>query len=200
MPSNLEDPKPRRWTRWEYDRAAEMGLFRPEERLELIEGEILTKVTPQNTPHVTGVILCTEALRNLFGIGYVIRTQMPIVLNDGSEPEPDVLVVPGGPRDYEDHHPTPSEVLLLIEVSDTTLEFDRGRKARLYAAAGIREYWLLNLPERKLEIHRQPRPDGSWGSVTVPDESSLAAPLEAPNASIRISDLLPRAKLAVPPR
>ncbi len=185
------DPSPRCWTREEYHRADELGLFGPEERLELIEGEILQKMTPQGTPHTTSTWLTAEVLREKFESGYGIRTQMPIGIGERSEPEPDVVVVSGSPRNYVDHHPTPEEILLLVEVSDKTLRFDRGRKARLYARAGIREYWIVNLIERQLEVYRDPTAEGVYRSIVRYVETDVVAPLAAPGASVRVADLLP---------
>ncbi len=186
------DPPPRCWTREEYRRAGELEIFGPEERLELIEGEILQKMASQGTPHVTSTRLTVGVLEQAFGDGFEIRTQMPIGIGELSEPEPDVAVVPGGPRDYEDHHPTPEEILLLVEVSDKTLRFDRGRKARLYARAGIQEYWIVNLIERRLETHRDPTAEGVYRSVMSYAETDSVTPLAAPGASVRVADLLPR--------
>jgi Uma2 family endonuclease len=95
----------RRWTRKEYYRAAKLGLFRPEERLELLDGEIIEKMSPQLTPHATGVLDTDHQLGAAFGPGYHVRSQLPLILDDQSEPEPDAVVVPGVPRDYLASHP-----------------------------------------------------------------------------------------------
>ena len=137
----------RRWTRDEYDRMIATGIFHPEERLELLEGEIV-HMTPQGSGHATAVRLVEDALRNLFNVGFDVRVQMPLALGTDSEPEPDVAVVVGPPRDYRDEHPRVA--ILVVEVADSTLSLDRERKAALYARAGIQEYWLLNLTDRCL--------------------------------------------------
>jgi hypothetical protein len=116
------------------------GVFGPEDRLELLDGEIID-MAPQKSRHATAVTLVGEALRTLFRSGATVRVQLPFSLDDRSEPEPDVAVVPGNPRDYRDAHP--SRALLICEVSDTTLGYDRGRKLTAYARAGIPEYWIL---------------------------------------------------------
>src|SRR5205823_6441463 len=105
-----EDPgrHPRRWTREEYYRAAELGLFRPDERLELIRGEIIV-LSPQKPPHYVAIDSGADALKAAFGPGYWVRQQGPLVLGEDSEPEPDLLVVPGSSRDYRDH-PTAAHV------------------------------------------------------------------------------------------
>jgi Uma2 family endonuclease len=180
----------RRWTRDEYYRAAEVGIFRPDERLELLDGEIIQKVSPQKPPHATSVLLGARALTTAFGPGHLVRQQLPLILTTTSEPEPDLLVVPGTPIDYLSSHPKPADLRLLVEISDTTLRLDRTRKLSAYARAGIPDYWLLNLPERRLEVYRDP--SGSrYRSVTIYREEEVVALLAAPDAAIRVADLLP---------
>jgi Uma2 family endonuclease len=183
----------KRWTREEYDRMIEAGIFAPGERVELLDGEIL--MSPQNSPHSTGISLTVEALRVAFGEGYHIRTQMPIALDAYSEPEPEVSVVRGSPRDCRDAHP--SSPLLVVEVTDTTLAYDRDQRGSLYARAGLEDYWVLNLGRRHLEVYRDPVPSSQarygWSYRTVryytADES--VTPLAAPQARIAVADLLP---------
>lgn len=182
----------RRWTRQEYERLVAEGFFQPEERLELVEGEII-RMTPQGSPHATAVSLCGEALRAAFGTNYHIRVQMPLALTDDSEPEPDVAVVTGNPREYRDAHPTTA--LLIVEVADATLPYDRERKANLYARAGIADYWIVNLLDRCLEVYRRPTQAGTANAryadrAVLPAEKSIA-PLATPDKSIAIADLLP---------
>lgn len=184
----------RLWTREEYLKMAEAGVFAPGERVELIEGEII-KMTPQKGPHMTGVTLVSEELRRAFGKGYVVRVQGPLALGPLSEPEPDVAVVRGSPRDYRDSHPTTA--ILVVEVSDTTLVLDRQQKAGLYARAGIPEYWILNLLERALEIYRNPAPSPDhplgygYRSSERLDASASVVPLAASATLIAVADLLP---------
>ena len=132
---------------------AELGLFRPDERVQLLDGEIVT-MTPQNSPHAAAIGKTERVLARVFGDAYWIRIQMPIVLDPDSEPEPDVAVVSGTPADYVQEHPRTAE--LIVEVSDSTLALDRERKALFYARVGIPEYWIVNLPDRCLEVHREP--------------------------------------------
>jgi Uma2 family endonuclease len=184
-----EQPRSRRWTREEYHRAGELGLFRPEERLELLDGEIIEKMT-QNSPHAATVSAVAAMLLAAFGPGHVVRSQLPMALTPRSEPEPDVLVARGAPFDYVADHPTAADTLLLVEVADTTLWFDRTRKRPAYARAGVREYWILNLRDRQLEVYREP--SGSrYRSATVYAEDEQVTPLAAPNATLRVADLLP---------
>ncbi len=184
----------RRWTRVEYDRMVAAGVFSPGERLELIDGEVVA-MTPQGSAHATAVRLVEDALRAAFGAGYDVRVQMPLALDPASEPEPDVAVVQGRPRDYRDAHPT--SAVLAVEVGDTTLVYDREQKASLYARGGVAEYWILNLVDRTLEVYREPAalPDAryGWGYRVTPayGPDDHIAPLAAPRARLRIADLLP---------
>jgi Uma2 family endonuclease len=116
-----------------------LSLFGPEERLELLDGEILQKMT-QGGPHAAVTSRVSRLLAAAFGAGYHIRAHSPLVLTDHSEPEADVVVVPGREFDYMPDHPRATDARLIVEVSDTTLRFDRGRKRAAYARAGIPEY------------------------------------------------------------
>jgi Uma2 family endonuclease len=181
--------RPRRWTRDEYYRAWEAGIFGPEERLELLDGEILQRMGPQ-PPHATAVSKTAHVLATAFGPGCYARQQSPITLHDQSEPEPDVLIVPGTPDDYAARHPGPQDALLLVEISDTTLRLDQGRKQRAYARAGIPEYWVVNLTVRRLHVYREPTGSG-YRSVTHFGEEESIAPLAAPDSLVCIASLLP---------
>jgi Uma2 family endonuclease len=177
----------RRWTREEYDRLVDVGVLGEDEHVELIEGEIV-EMTPQNAPHATAVRLVQEALRTVVGAGFDVRAQLPLALGADSEPEPDIAVVPGSPRDYRDRHPTTAA--LVVEVADATWRFDRERKSRAYAQAGIPEYWIVNLENRTLEVYRDPAGDRyDTEHILQPEEE--VSPLARPDASIRVADLLP---------
>ena len=174
--------------------AAELGLFRPEERLELLDGEIIQKMAPGG-PHAAVVSRADRILAGAFGPGFHTRIQQPLILNGSSEPEPDVVVVPGTEFDYLPDHPGARDTRLVVEVSDTTLRLDRGRKQAAYARSGVREYWIINLLHRQVEVHRDP--SGSrYRSITVYSETDAITPLAAPDVSLRVSDLLP--PLSVP--
>lgn len=114
---------------------------------------------------------------------------MPVQLDGGAEPELDVLVLAGRSDDYPDV-PAASDALLLLEVSDTTLRYDRGTKAWLYAANAVPDYWLINLGARTLEVRRRPE-SGTYQSADVYSETEAVAPLAVPDAPIRVADLLP---------
>ena len=184
----------RRWTRREYEELVERSFFRPDERLELLDGLLLVK-EPQSSSHMTAVRLTEEALRMAFGSGWDVRTQGPIALDTRSEPDPDVSVVRGSPRDYRDAHP--SSPALVVEVALASLRLDRTRKYRAFARAGVPEYWILNLVDRVLEVHREPgRLDDArrrWGyrSVQILGPDAGLSPQAAPGARVSVADLLP---------
>lgn len=183
----------RRWSREEYERMVDGGIFAPGERAELVDGEVLA-MTPQGSAHATALLLAEEALRSAFGVGSHVRVQLPLALDPSSEPEPDLTVVAGSPRDYRDTHPT--SAVLVVEISDTTLTYDREQKGSLYARAGLSDYWILSLPDRTLEVYRDPYPVSQarygWGYRTIQqcNAGDHISPLAAA-ARIAVADLLP---------
>ena len=188
---SMEGVKDREWTSEEFHRAFAVGLFRPEERLELLDGEIIEKMG-EDPSHSVGVGLVQDALAKAFALTDChLRVQHPIALpGGGSEPEPDVTVVRGKRRQYGNNHPTPADALLVVEVSNSTLNYDQGRKAHAYAAAGITEYWILNLTDRQLEVYRNPK-DGLYLAPVVFTVVQSVTALAAPASSILVADLLP---------
>ncbi|HVF09521.1 MAG TPA: Uma2 family endonuclease [Abditibacteriaceae bacterium] len=186
------EPRPMRWTKEQYYHMADMGWF-DDKRVELIEGEII-EMSPVGSTHWACVELTVQALRAIFGPGYVVSAQNAFDAGEGAEPQPDIIVIPGSPRDYKDR--LPSVALLVVEVADTTLVSDRTQKAALYAKAGIPEYWIVNLLRRRLEVHRapaaQPHKFGfGYNDVTTHSAADTVAPLAAPQSSIAVADLLP---------
>ncbi|OLB07913.1 MAG: hypothetical protein DMD98_02600 [Candidatus Rokuibacteriota bacterium] len=184
----------RRWTRKEYDRLVELGVLHEDEPIELVDGQMVVR-EPKLTPHTTATELTAEALRRAFGHGWHVRVQQPVALDDDSEPEPDVTVVRGAPRDYLDAHP--SRPALIVEVAQTSLAFDRRRKGGLYARATIAEYWIVNLVSRALEVYREPARspaahDGwKYTRARMLKPGATVSPLAAPAARIAVADLLP---------
>src|ERR671934_677827 len=152
-----ELPALHRWTRREYARLIAHGFFDEDDPVELLDGLLLIK-EPQSSPHRTAVLLVARMLERAFGEGWFVQVQSPIGLDVRSEPEPDVCVVRGSPRDYTHTHPTRPE--LIVEVALSGLAMARGRKASAYARGGIVDYWIVNLIDRVLEIHREPAPPG----------------------------------------
>jgi len=184
----------RRWTRAEYDRLIELGVFRPGDPVELLGGALVV-AEPQSGPHYTAIYLAKDSLRAAFGPGWVIRTQAPIALDDHSEPEPDVAVAQGTPREYAGEHP--ARPVLVVEVALASVALDRDHKGSLYARAQLEDYWIVNLVDRVLEVYRQPMRDSAsvfgwrYGSRQRLSAESSITPLAAPGVSVRVSDLLP---------
>jgi Uma2 family endonuclease len=183
----------RRLRRVEYDRLVECGMFQGE-RLELLDGLLVVR-EPQKSPHASTVVQVGQVLAAAFGPGWHARTQLPLALDDSSEPEPDVAIVPGVPFDYVDAHPTTAP--LVVEVADSSLRLDRRFKTGLYARAGLQEYWIVNLVDEVIEVHRdpQPAPAAEFGAVYRDvarlGRSKSVTPLAAPQATITVADLLP---------
>jgi Uma2 family endonuclease len=184
----------RRLRRVEYECLVERGLFEPDDRVELIDGLLVVR-EPQNAPHLVALQLAQRELQRAFGDGWNVRPAGPVALDEDSEPEPDLAVVPGDPRDYVGGHP--ARPALVVEVSLTRLDFDREYKASLYARAAIVDYWIVNLVDRVVEVRRRPiTSDAAPYGWTYENMSMLGAdasvtPLAAPFASIRVADLLP---------
>jgi Uma2 family endonuclease len=184
----------KRWKRVEYELLVEMGAFTPGDRVELIDG-LLVVAEPQSSPHYTAIRLVERVIARAFGEGWDVRTQAPIALDETSEPEPDVAVVRGHFRDYATAHP--ADPVLVVEVALTSLTVDREHKASLYARAGRPEYWIVNLVDRVLEVHREPAPAPSapygweYRTVEVLGPGDTASVLAAPSARISVADLLP---------
>jgi len=172
---------------------AELGLFHGQ-RVELIEGEIMV-LSPQKAEHWTTADRVAELLRISFGPAFHVRLQGPIDFGTLSEPEPDVAVVAGSRAQYATHHPRTAA--LIVEVSESSLSYDRNHKASLYARAGIGDYWIVNLVNNQLEVRRDPRPDATqdyghgYASLTVLVPPAVVNPLAAPRVSLAVADLLP---------
>lgn len=139
----------------EYERMGEAGIFRPDSQLELLEGEIY-EMSPIGSSHAACVRALNLLLNQLFGGVLLVSTQNPIRLDDYSEPQPDLALLRWRDDFYRRAHPTSADVLLVIEVADTTVDSDRRIKLPLYAKAGIKEVWLVNLPGEQIEIYAEP--------------------------------------------
>lgn len=176
-----------RWTREEYERMVAKGLFAPDTRVELLDG-IVYDMTPQNSPHASAVHRGLRPLQSIFPDHY-IRIHAPLALSDDSEPEPDLAVVPGQLEDYDQSHPTTA--LLVVEVADSSLGHDKERKIPLYARCGIPEAWLLNVPAKTLEVHREPG-KGRYRIRQVLRLGDTVSPLARPEAQLSVADLFPR--------
>ncbi|MFN3594611.1 MAG: Uma2 family endonuclease [Thiobacillaceae bacterium] len=176
-----------RISRRKYEQMVDADIFGPEDRLELLDGELI-EMAPQKSRHATAISLLDAALRTCFGANHHVRVQTPLALDDYSEPEPDIAVVPGSPRDYRDAHPT--RAALVVEVAESTLAYDRGRKLAAYARAGVPEYWILDLGSSTLEVCRRPMGE-AYGERRILAADESVAPLAGNGRMIRIADILP---------
>jgi len=183
----------KQWRRAEYERLVDLGVFAGE-ALELIDGQLIV-AEPRGAYHASAISAAEYVFRGVLPPGWIVRTQMPVSLDDLSEPEPDLVVVEGRPGDYRRAHP--QHPAILIEIAESSLEFDRVSKGSLYARAGIVDYWIVNLVDHVLEIHRGPEPDPSaphgWRhrAVTRLTPPAIATPLLLPSCAIAVRDLLP---------
>ena len=176
-----------RWTVEQYHQMIETGILTPRDRVELIQGEIVD-VSPQKPVQAVLICLLADFLREqLQGSAYV-RSQLPITLSD-SEPSPDLAIVRGTARSYITQHPLPDDIFLLIEVSNTTLAFDLGTKAEVYAIARIQEYWALDCQENRLHLFRDPR-SGRYQQERIISERENISPLAFPNLILTLDELL----------
>ncbi len=193
MDPTITDPRPYRWTREEFFQMIELGWFQ-DKRVEMIGGEVM-EMAAQLDIHLASITLTGEALRAVFGCGYWVRVQGSLDLSPHGIPSPDLAVRQGSPQAAP--RTIAKSALLVVEVSDTTLAYDRNYKSSLYAAGGIADYWIVNLVQRQLEVYRDPVADSTqlfgfrYNSRTILDPSDKVSPLAAPQASITVADLLP---------
>lgn len=194
------EPRARRWSRDEYYDLAHKGWFRGK-RVVLLDGEIL-EMAAQGNWHSVVLELVERPLRKIFPDDtHWVRTQRPLDLPDGSsDPEPDIAVVPGRPEQYTAH---PSTALLVVEVADSSLRLDRV-KAHAYAAAGVQEYWIIDLAGHQVEVYRRPVADRResfshrFDSIVAFRPGATINPVAAPQASVAVADLLPRQPVTNP--
>ncbi|WP_117237315.1 Uma2 family endonuclease [Thermus sediminis] len=178
----------RPFTAKEYHRLLEAGILREDDRVELIEGEIL-EMSPIGSRHLAAVNRIARLFFQRFGDRAIVSVQNPIHLDPRSEPQPDLTLLKPNPSDYAEALPTPQEVLLLVEVMDTSQAYDREVKLPLYARAGIPEVWLLDLEARRLEVYRKPTPEGFAEARALGPEETVA-PLSFPEARLPVAHLL----------
>ena len=178
----------RRLSVQDYHRMAESGILQPDERVELLEGQLI-QMAAKGTAHRAAVTRIERLLRKQLGDRVLLRFQAAVQLDDYSELEPDIAVVQVDPSYYEDHHPRPTDVFWLIEVSDSTLTFDCEIKAPAFARSGIAEYWVLDVNARKLHVYRSPNQDG-YRSETILSEELTIAPLAFPECVITVQEMV----------
>ncbi|MHB2016581.1 MAG: Uma2 family endonuclease [Candidatus Xenobia bacterium] len=188
----LKHAPTKRWTVEEFHRLFDEGFFSEDDRVELIEGEIVP-MPKQNPPHSGAVLRSTKRLVLAFHETHEVACQLPLDLSEYSEPFPDFAIIPNE-KAIKGHLLETAD--LVIEVSDSRLKFDRGEKASLYARYGIPEYWVLNVKAEQMEVHRNPQPDKSaafgfsWGTREVVARDGEVSPLCRPDVRFKVADLL----------
>ena len=182
----MELAQAHRFTRSDYYRMLDTGILTEDSAVELIEGEVVT-LSPQNHRHAYSITLLTGILVRAFGEGYHVRVQLPICIDEFTEPEPDLAVVTH--RQLADAPEHPREAVLLVEIADSSLAYDRIKKSRIYARAAFPEYWVVNLPEQNLLVHRGPGPNGYQEMRTYTAQETVR-PLLLPNTSLALSAFL----------
>ena len=170
----------------DYYAMAEAGILAPDERVELLDGEII-KMAPIGGRHANCVGQLTD-LMSAVGRRALVWVQNPVRLDTGSEPQPDLMLIKR--RGYSSSHPGPDDVLLLIEVADTTADLDRECKLHLYARAGVSEYWIVDLTERAVEVYSDPSNTG-YGSRRVVGTDGEVSPAVFPDISLPVGQIIP---------
>ena len=189
MDSVMTAVRPHRFTVAEYHRMAEVGILGEDSRVELIRGQIVD-MAPIGAPHLGMVNRLNRLLAGVVAGRGILSVQNPVRLDDGSEPEPDVVVLRPRSDDYQTATPCPPDVLLLIEVADTSLDDDRAIKVPIYAENGIAECWIVNLLDRVVEVYRQPG-NGRYADVgRIGPGKSLDFVL-LPGVTLPVADLFP---------
>lgn len=174
----------------DYYRMADAGLFPPGKRVELLEGEI-KNMMPVGPFHSGVVNRLNRYFQSISNGRWLVTAQNPVRLSNYSEPQPDVVIVSPSADDYTLRHPRPEDVLLLVEVADTSLEYDEGEKLAAYGHAGIEEYWVVNLRDQCVQMHREPHYTG-YARTTVLRAGEFASPATFPDVKVDIASLLHR--------
>ncbi len=188
MMQPADDEPRRRFTADEVMLMVKAGIIEPEDRLELIDGELLI-MSPQDPPHASSVHRLDRRLQRTYGDGYCVRVQMPLAIAELQMPEPDLAVARGGEDTFERRHPAGADTVLVVEITDTSAARDL-RKVAIYAAGGVACYWRLDLQTRRLEVRTQPLADGAYRTVRVlVDDDEVEIPETAVRCKVR--DLLP---------
>lgn len=186
----MAEPLKRLFTRDEYYAMAEAGILKPEDRVELIEGEIY-RMTPIGNRHALCVTLLNDRLSVLAVREQLsVSPQNPVHLNDFSEPQPDLALIERRQIGLSRSHPSPGEIYLVIEVAESSLDYDQRRKVPLYARNGVPEVWVVDLTRHLIEVHREPARDG-YRSVQRLHQGDRIAPQAFPDFEIDIASILP---------
>ena len=191
-PEEARPPYPvRRWSVAEYHQLGELGILSQDDRVELLEGWIVPKMT-HYPPHAFALTQLQQRLGTVLGVDWYLRIQLPIETQD-SEPEPDVVIVRSPPERYLDRHSGATDVGLVVEVADSSIRRDR-RKARIYAGAGVATYWIVNVLDRQIEVHTEPDTEHrQFHTIRILAESDvIALTLDgAPVAEFTVAAFLP---------
>jgi Uma2 family endonuclease len=180
-------PPRRRFTRKEYYRMAEVGILGEEDRVELIRGEIV-EMSPPGRHHRAFVINLTRLLSRRLPEHVSVSVQNPLPLSDDTEPQPDLAVLRSRDVSYKDREAWAEDALLVIEVADSSLAYDRSTKRRLYAEAGIPEYWVVDCSAETVEVHRGPGPDG-YRDVRLVTGAATLAPQAFPDVALSTTEI-----------
>jgi Uma2 family endonuclease len=172
----------------DYRRLAEVGILGEDDRVELLDGQVVV-MTPVGPRHAGCVNRLADLLWRIAGGGVTVSIQNPVVLGERREPQPDVAVLKRRTDGYATTHPTAGDILLLIEVAESSLDVDRDRKIPLYAAAGVPEVWLVDLEGGRILLNRSPSPDG-YAEVLTASPGETVAPVELPDAVMEVGEIL----------
>ena len=185
----MHTSRPKLFTVDEYHRLSDKGILSPDERSELLDGEILL-MAAKKPPH-SSITQCTAdyLTKLLTGIA-LVRRQEPVWPNSHSEPEPDIAVVRIDDRRYFAHHPTPKDIFLLIEVADATLSYDRKKKASAYAKAGIFDYWVIDVKKERVFVLRDPK-GNTYQQEVVYGKASVLNPISLPDTQLILANFFP---------
>jgi Uma2 family endonuclease len=179
----------RSWTVDEYYQMAKTGILHPDEKVELIAGQILRNMTPQGSFHAAAITRTNRLLNQPTQPRFLVRSQLPIHLDNRSEPEPDVALVKRDRLDYDDRHPKAEDVYLIIEIADSTLKTDLTLKKQIYAEANIADYWVLDLTKRQLYVYRQPTSEGYQQEQILSEQDNIS-PLFFSDLQFKIGEML----------
>jgi Uma2 family endonuclease len=174
----------------EYHRMVEAGVFQDDRRIELINGQLIETVAPIHPPHTYSTRQLVAAFFARFASRAAVYIQMPVTLPPNSEPEPDVALARQDAKNYVDRHPGPGDLYVVIEVADSTLLMDRRLKVPLYARAGVKELWLVNIPDDRIEVYRDPV-GRRYQQIATAQRGDTIEMLAFPGETFAVDDILP---------
>lgn len=177
-----------RFTAAEFFQLVEIGVLAEGDRVELIQGDLI-EMSPIYITHISTLNRLVWILSNALGKQVILSVQNPVQLSEDNLPQPDVAVFRFQEKFYGEQHAKPEDILLIIEVADSSLRYDRRVKSKLYGAAGIADYWIVNLPERQIEVYREPRPNG-YRTVTTYAPGETLSPLAFPDVVLQVEQIM----------